>query len=106
MLHNGEWGTICDRNWDLKDAEVVCRQLGYVSAYKALKGQFVPYGRRTTWLDNVYCNGKESNISSCSFKGWKVSSCSSGRNAGVECSKGMRVFCFHNFLKALLPIHI
>ncbi|XP_046846620.1 scavenger receptor cysteine-rich type 1 protein M130-like isoform X4 [Xenia sp. Carnegie-2017] len=87
VLHNGKWGTICDTNWDLKDAEVVCRQLGYVSAYKALKGQYVPRGRRTTWLDNVYCNGKESNISSCSFKGWKVSSCSSRRNAGVECSK-------------------
>ncbi|XP_046846185.1 scavenger receptor cysteine-rich type 1 protein M130-like isoform X2 [Xenia sp. Carnegie-2017] len=87
VLHNGEWGTICDTKWDLKDAEVVCRQLGYVSAYKALRRQYVPYGRRTTWLDNVYCNGKESNISSCSFGGWKVSFCSSRRNAGVECSK-------------------
>ena len=85
ILHNGEWGTICDDGWGKEDARVACRQLGFPDV-TALQGSNVPSGSGKIWLDDVNCTGTEQNIASCAHDGWGKHDCSHYEDAGVECS--------------------
>lgn len=38
IYYSGQWGTVCDNLWDLTDASVVCRALGFENATEALGG--------------------------------------------------------------------
>lgn len=35
MFFGDSWGTICDDDWTIEEANVVCRQLGYQYAVQA-----------------------------------------------------------------------
>ncbi|XP_028408888.1 fibrillin-2-like [Dendronephthya gigantea] len=86
VLHNGTWGTICDDGWDIKDAKVVCRELGYLNSLRAIPGSETISGSGPIWLDGVECNGREKNLSSCSLPNWGVNDCTHSNDAGVECT--------------------
>ena len=44
MFYNNQWGTVCDDDWDLVDATVVCRQLGFTGAIGATTNSFFERG--------------------------------------------------------------
>ena len=44
MFYNDQWGTVCDDDWDLVDATVVCRQLGFTGAIGATTNSFFERG--------------------------------------------------------------
>ena len=92
VYHNGEWGTVCDDEWDLNDAQVVCRELGYVKAIAALQSAYYGYGSGQIWLDNVNCVGNEVTISDCPHIGWGNHNCYHGEDASVRCLGGNFIY--------------
>ena len=81
----GSWGSVCDDGWDMRDAKVVCRQLGLGAAVKAIGGAFFGQGGGPTMLSNVNCTGHETALGWCLHSGWKGRSCSHSRDANVIC---------------------
>ncbi|PIK34659.1 putative deleted in malignant brain tumors 1 protein [Apostichopus japonicus] len=85
VYHNGQWGTICDDEWDDHDASVVCRQLGYGDVGTANSRASFGSGVGQIWLDNIACNGSENNIENCTSNRWGQHNCGHSEDAGVIC---------------------
>ncbi|KAK3090315.1 hypothetical protein FSP39_010872, partial [Pinctada imbricata] len=87
LNYYGEWGVICDDGWDLKDAGVACRMLGYnFGARKAVVMSQFGSGNSNFLLDDVNCTGNEISLSDCNRKPWKSHDCKNYEVAGVICN--------------------
>nr|XP_012304621.1 scavenger receptor cysteine-rich domain-containing group B protein [Aotus nancymaae] len=86
ILHGGLWGTVCDDDWGLPDAAVVCRQLGCGAAMAATTNAFFGYGTGHILLDNVHCEGSEPHLAACQSLGWGVHNCGHHEDAGALCT--------------------
>ncbi|XP_054418110.1 neurotrypsin [Pteronotus mesoamericanus] len=86
LLHAGQWGTICDDQWDDADAEVICRQLGLSGLARAWTQAHFGEGSGPVLLDEVRCTGNELSLEQCPKSPWGEHNCGHGEDAGVSCT--------------------
>ncbi|XP_067164838.1 antigen WC1.1-like [Apteryx mantelli] len=86
VWHRGSWGTVCDGSWDMKDAEVACRQLGCGPAVSALRKAAFGKGTGPIWLERVECRGTEQSLWDCCTQPGDSGACQHKEDAAVNCS--------------------
>ncbi|XP_016112811.1 scavenger receptor cysteine-rich type 1 protein M130-like, partial [Sinocyclocheilus grahami] len=86
VYHNAVWGSVCDDQWDISDAQVVCRQLGCGAALRADGNSVFGAGEGVVWLNRVECRGNEIHLWDCPFSLKNHTDCSHKEHAGLTCA--------------------
>ena len=79
------WTSLCDQSWDLRDAQVACRELGY-SPYGAMPtyGCYTE-GQLSFGITSLNCTGSEDGLFNCSHSNPVLYNCRSHNDAGLIC---------------------
>lgn len=85
ILHDGQWGTVCDDEWDITHAQVICRAVDCGSAKSFKTGAYFGQGTGQIWLDDVKCVGNEASLLHCQHSPLGENDCSHVDDAGVVC---------------------
>ncbi|XP_070555559.1 scavenger receptor cysteine-rich domain-containing protein DMBT1-like [Ptychodera flava] len=84
------WGLVCNEGWDMRDADVVCRQLGHEMGAMLAKAERRWMTEDETFgylVKNVDCHGDEDGISACDRTGIPSGGCKKYTDeASVTCN--------------------
>ncbi|XP_023337957.1 deleted in malignant brain tumors 1 protein, partial [Eurytemora carolleeae] len=79
---NQRYEGVCDDSWDIQDATVACRWLGFGGGSPTTNSFF---GSESNYImDDMMCTGSESSLFSCPYN--PKHNCGPGETAGVKCS--------------------
>ncbi|KAL3852282.1 hypothetical protein ACJMK2_015946 [Sinanodonta woodiana] len=78
------WGTVCDDDWDDREAAVVCRMLGFSGGRTAPKLVY-GMGVGSILLDDLQCQGTESSLAECGHFKPGDNNCGHEEDVGVIC---------------------
>lgn len=84
VYHNSKWGYVGDTKWSRNTEEVVCRSTHCgkpVSTEHILRPN-----DSTVWLNEITCNGQESDLWDCLYPGWGISTFRKDDMKKIKCS--------------------
>jgi len=85
VFHDGIWGTVCGDYFNDVAARIVCLMLGYGYFGHFLSRRYGA-GSGQIWLDDVQCNGTETDIADCQHNDWGSHNCDHNEDVSVSCS--------------------
>lgn len=89
IFHAGAWGTVCDDEFDIYDAMVACRQMGFLMALSVVPAAYYGDGSGPIHLDNMRCTGGENNLMECPRGNARAEhDCQHSEDIGIVCFAG------------------
>lgn len=91
IKNKGEWGTVCDNDFDEADAKVICRSVGYEGGWSLAFGRgYFGVGslEAPIWVGSPGCLGDEEWIGQCTPERSGDISCPHIKDASVFCYDG------------------
>jgi deleted-in-malignant-brain-tumors protein 1 len=84
MRYYGTWGAVCADYFDLQDANVVCRMMGYSQAATIYKQ--VHSDSMFSFSLVMHCNGHERSITQCTrYNLYRINACGSNNDVWIVC---------------------
>ncbi|KAL5494002.1 hypothetical protein EMCRGX_G015270 [Ephydatia muelleri] len=86
VLHNNQWGTVCDNTFTYREANVVCNMLNFSQgSLCSVSNAAFGAGIDPVWLGNVRCSDKAEILDQCTRSDWGASGCDHSHDVGVVC---------------------
>ncbi|CAB3983255.1 deleted in malignant brain tumors 1 -like [Paramuricea clavata] len=84
VRYNGTWHTVCNEKFDLEDARVFCREMGYGQPI-SFQGGLYGRGNGKIISRGLECTGKEKTFADCPQKSWFSRGCTHYQDMGMIC---------------------
>ena len=96
VYYDREWCAVCGNGWNLNDATVVCRELGFGPAIVGESEELYGQVNKKYWCSDLNCAGTESNFVNCPHSKMGVHDCNCSSDAIVKCTAPNGNVCFIN----------
>ena len=98
VYDDGKWKIICDKNWTMGDADVICKDIGFIGAIEPSLLPFDVQENKTALNYDYMCTGNEDYLIKCPRSMTRSSSCSHAANVRCKDEGKLSNISAFNFL--------